>query len=1007
MQNIHAWRKNDGQSQPGSPVKRPGAPSGQPQQTSRFFKDKRLGFRDTLGDGFRDAGGKDPSASSVSSSAHNAMLLVDRSVDNGLSEFVTRVHKRIRRANDAVTKVMVGALMVSESLGRSGTHVQGLEGKCEKLIAERMNAGVIMLGELLYEKKAAPGEKQSWQPGAGTVRYRAILFKAIADWLGFVHCALCRDDAGNTWNIVEVENETYVLDIIFEPGALYEDNSKKAKDYLSRCQQAGKNAVAPSGQQGLDGKMPRPSWHVEPWEANYDRKDRAGRGGFGEVFRGQWAGMPVAIKEVRDTNPTDDEVCDFILEISLLSGLSHPNIVRFFRGCVDLRGGTRTLLLITEWMDRGVLSGLIHEAQEPVLTMGQNLVVALGVARGMAYLHDVGILHLDLKSPNVLLSSHWATKLCDFGLAKMKEQTSLNTTMKGVSPIWAPPEMFDDQNGGITEKADVYSFGIILFELVVRKLPFSDISQMQLPRVKAKGQLPKIPGDVDADIKSAMETFMSHRPQGRPPMAGVITRIQQLAKARQIDLVQEQSQMETQGFHGAGGSGGDGHKSEELRRAEAEKKKSEDELARLKKLLQEEQSKLQLIEEKVREKGFGSGEDQAKAKEFCEQHCEKLSDDKFRCSLCRKLFRGPEFVHKHIREKHLDEMLKQTTPKATPSGSANHAPVGRKNSDRYADADVGDEDDGARMYTNKMGGAGGGKGAGSGQFSQALQDAAEQGDLSRVQQCLRQGGVNLNQVDSDHSSPLHLSSKNGHVEVVQYMISNSADVKEMNDSGFLALHLAAQEGHTAICEMILGGAAPVDAHGNAKARTPLHLAAANGHRDTCGVLLFSKANVNLQDNDGVSALHNAARFGNKDLCEVILSWGASVNVTDHDGWAPVHEAARWGDGELVESLLQRGADVNARSNDGESALHAVPGGYAEIEVIEVLLQWKCEVNCKDYDGETPLHVAVKLGDEDMTGILLENGADANSKNHSGQTPLDVAKKDDIRWLLRQHKAKKG
>merc|ERR1719388_192861 len=100
---------------------------------------------------------------------------------------------------------MVGAFMVSESLGRSGSHVKDLDRKCEKLLAERMNAGMIMLGELLYEKKTGAGEKRSWQPGAGTVRYRAVLFKAIADWLGFVHSALCRDDAGNTWNIVEIE----------------------------------------------------------------------------------------------------------------------------------------------------------------------------------------------------------------------------------------------------------------------------------------------------------------------------------------------------------------------------------------------------------------------------------------------------------------------------------------------------------------------------------------------------------------------------------------------------------------------------------------------------------------------------------------------------------------------------------------------------------------------------------------------------------------------------------
>ncbi|CAE7610666.1 unnamed protein product, partial [Symbiodinium pilosum] len=73
----------------------------------------------------------------------------------------------------------------------------------------------------------------------------------------------------------------------------------------------------------------------------------------------------------------------------------------------------------------------------------------------------------------VLLNSSWQPKLCDFGLAKIREQTALQTTLRGVSPIWAPPEIFDDKGGGVTEKVDVYSFGVILFELSTRKLPYA------------------------------------------------------------------------------------------------------------------------------------------------------------------------------------------------------------------------------------------------------------------------------------------------------------------------------------------------------------------------------------------------------------------------------------------------------------------------------------------------------------------------------------------------------
>eukprot|EP00434_Breviolum_minutum_P012587 symbB.v1.2.011092.t1/scaffold693.1/size172333/4 len=118
---------------------------------------------------------------------------------------------------------------------------------------------------------------------------------------------------------------------------------------------------------------------------------------------------------------------------------------------------------------------------------------------------------------HVLLNSTWQPKLCDFGLAKIREQTALQTTLRGVSPIWAPPEMFDDK-GGVTEKADVYSFGIILLELSSRKLPYSDVGQMQLPRVKAKGQLPRFPPEMDMEHVELVRQCLCAKANQRPGM---------------------------------------------------------------------------------------------------------------------------------------------------------------------------------------------------------------------------------------------------------------------------------------------------------------------------------------------------------------------------------------------------------------------------------------------------------------------------------------------------------
>jgi len=739
--------------------------------------------------------------------------------------------------------------------------------------------------------------------------------------------------------------------------------------------------------------MLRPSWHVEPWEVDFDRRDRAGRGGFGEVFVGHWAGQQAAVKEVRDASPTDADVCDFVLEISLLSRLSHPNIVRFWRGCVDLRGGHRTLLLVTEWMDRGVLSQLLHESQEPTLTLASAQVLAMGIARGVAYLHHVKILHLDLKSPNVLLNSTWQPKLCDFGLAKIREQTALQTTLRGVSPIWAPPEMFDDK-GGVTEKADVYSFGIILFELSSRKLPYSDVGQMQLPRVKAKGQLPRFPPEMDTEHVELVRQCLCAKANQRPGMTAMIAKIKELCKNKGIDLEQEQISMEQRGLHFTGVGGSTPHV-EQLRRAEAERRRAEQELARLRRLLTEEEARFRSLEAVAN--GAPVEQKEKDFEEFCEQRTQAVGDSKFRCLVCRKLFRAPEFVHKHLRERHWDDFQSGRPTPDVPDDDEIRGQRSMVKSDQFFDADVAEESN-AQLYTQKF--------EKTGNFSQAIQDAAEKGDLACLQQVAQQNASLLKQSDVDGSTPLHLCAKQGHAECVQLLLQHSMDATVQDDGGHTPLHLAAQEGHHSVVELLLLSSNS-DATGSAKQRTPLHLAAANGHAEVCGALLMQRANVNLQDADGESPLHKAARFGDLDLCELILSFGASVSCADHDGWCALHEAARWGDALLVESLLRRGADVSARSNDGESALHVVPGGYAELEVVQVLLAWRGDVNGRDYDGETPLHLAVKLGDVELAGLLLQQNADANATNQQGATPLDFAKKDEVRWLLRSHKGRKG
>jgi len=992
MQDIHAWRK------PVAPLGvRAPAPGGAAASSSgdgakaseTFYKTRRLGSDELLPDGFRDAGGSRDPREGPSTSAATSVLLVDRSVDRRLSELVESTVKKLGKGSDSATKVMAAALLVSEVLGRSTADVAAMERASEGLVLESLATdGTVMMGDILANR-----EKR--QQGAGGARHRAVLLKAYCDWLGLAPCALCRDAAGCTWNTVTIDGVNYVVDVVLDPGAMYEEDSARATEYTSRLKQVRPSkAAAPSLADNLQGRMARPPWHVEPWEVEFSRGDRAGRGGFGEVFRGRWAGQSVAVKEVKDTSPTDGDVCEFVLEISLLSGLSHPNIVRFWRGCVDMRRGSRTLLLVTEFMDRGILSDLLHgETPGPELDEGQSWVICQGTARGIGYLHQVGVLHLDLKSPNVLLNSHFQCKLCDFGLSKVTEHVGAHTTLKGVSPVWAPPEMFDDSVGHISEKADVYSFGIIVFEVFTKSVPYAEVGQMHLTRIKSKGQLPTFPPDLAPDVVEFARACLAHRPGDRISVQGALKQIQSIGKQRGLDLQKVKDQMEAQGFN----TGGSPEKGDLMQQAQAESKIVEAEIARIKKALKAEEESMLAIELEIKQKSFdgtSAGGGNRKLEMFCQSNCERLDDMKFRCKLCMKLFRGEEFTIKHIKDKHFSDMLMGMTPLAAGNGGGD-APK-KQNSDAFFDTDVGG-DAGIKALV-----------ATDARKVDALQDAARNGEMMKLQQAVRQGGAAaLNSTDPDGCTLLHLGTSGGHAEVVRFLLANSVGTSPKNDNGVAALHIAAQEGYTDVCELLLQGGVPCDIPDDLKMRTPLHFAASNAHMDACSALLAKKASPDTRDSDGGSALHHAARSGSSEVCELILSWGALVNGKDNDGWRPLHEAVRWGDGELVQVLLQRGADLHATSNEGESPLHVVPGGYAEVEVVDVLLQAKANLNSADLGGETPLHVAVKLGDDNFVSFMLNNGADANYKSRSGSTPLDLAKKDEIRWLLRSHKAKKG
>lgn len=187
-----------------------------------------------------------------------------------------------------------------------------------------------------------------------------------------------------------------------------------------------------------------------------------GSGGFGAVYKGTLPDKTVvAVKKI--TNLGIQGKREFCTEIAVIGNVSHINLVKLRGFCAQ--GGAR--LLVYEYMNRGSLDRVLF-GNAPALEWQERFDIALGTARGLAYLHsgcDHKIIHCDIKPENILLHDRFQSKISDFGLSKLltPEQSSLFTTMRGTRGYLAPEWL---TNSAISEKTDVYSFGMVLLELV-------------------------------------------------------------------------------------------------------------------------------------------------------------------------------------------------------------------------------------------------------------------------------------------------------------------------------------------------------------------------------------------------------------------------------------------------------------------------------------------------------------------------------------------------------------
>ena len=240
---------------------------------------------------------------------------------------------------------------------------------------------------------------------------------------------------------------------------------------------------------------------------NYHRLDVVGEGSFGKVYRGRrlYSGQIVAMKFIQKPGRSAKDLRSLRQEIEILMKLRHENIIMM----LDWFETKTEICVITEFAQGDLFEIVEEDARLPEAVV-QN--IAKQLVRALHYLHSNRIIHRDMKPQNILLSEGGAVKLCDFGFARaMSSNTVVLTSIKG-TPLYMAPELV--QELPYTHTVDLWSLGVILFELFVGQPPFYTTSIYSLISLIVKDPV-KYPENISPDFKSFLKGLLNKTPSQR------------------------------------------------------------------------------------------------------------------------------------------------------------------------------------------------------------------------------------------------------------------------------------------------------------------------------------------------------------------------------------------------------------------------------------------------------------------------------------------------------------
>ncbi|XP_024389139.1 serine/threonine-protein kinase STY46 [Physcomitrium patens] len=302
---------------------------------------------------------------------------------------------------------------------------------------------------------------------------------------------------------------------------------------------ATESPSSPSLQNGGQNGTPSSSrTSVDDWEIDSTQlkcNNKVASGSFGDLYRGTYCGQDVAIKILKPERLNENLQREFQQEVFIMRKVRHKNVVQFIGACTM----PPNLCIVTEFMSGGSVYDYLRK-QKVLLKMPMLLRVAIDASKGMDYLHQNSIIHRDLKAANLLLDENEVVKVADFGVARVQSQSGIMTAETGTYR-WMAPEIIEHKP--YDKKADVFSFGIVLWELLTGKVPYADMTPLQAAvGVVQKGLRPTMPRNIPAKLVDLLQRCWKTDPSERPGFSETTVILQEILKEVNEELDNESKQ---------------------------------------------------------------------------------------------------------------------------------------------------------------------------------------------------------------------------------------------------------------------------------------------------------------------------------------------------------------------------------------------------------------------------------------------------------------------------------